>query len=92
MKRFSIIVTGKVQGVGYRYYAKDYADRYGIFGWIRNNSDGTVAIEAQGDERVLQRFIDDLRDGPSMSNVVDINVREVPVVQEEHQFSIQSTI
>ena len=52
IKRLSIIVTGRVQGVGYRYFAKENADMYSITGWVRNCANGNVEAEAQGNEEL----------------------------------------
>lgn len=81
VKRLAITVTGRVQGVGFRYFAKDAADSLGIAGWVRNNFDRAVECEAQGEEQDLDRFVSRLREGPPMSRVKDVAVNEVPVEQ-----------
>jgi acylphosphatase len=48
MLRQRIVFHGWVQGVGFRYWAKHAADRYGATGWVRNNPDNTVTMEIQG--------------------------------------------
>jgi len=88
-KRYSMIVMGRVQGVGYRFFAKETADRYGISGWVRNCFIGDVELEAQGQQELLQQFLKELKKGPPMGNVNDIHTKEIEVVKEEKQFSVR---
>lgn len=66
------VVTGRVQGVGYRLYARDAAVREGIRGWVRNLADGSVEVHAEGDAEALMRFEMAIRRGPSGSRVDDV--------------------
>jgi acylphosphatase len=89
VKRLAITVTGRVQGVGFRYFAKDAADSLGITGWVRNNFERAVECEAQGEGEDLENFVSRLREGPPMSRVKDVAVNEVPVVDgAEYGFEI----
>jgi acylphosphatase len=81
VKRLAITVTGRVQGVGFRYFAKDAADSLGIMGLVRNNFDRSVECEAQGEEEDLEQFVARLREGPPMSSVKDVAVNEIPIEQ-----------
>jgi acylphosphatase len=81
VKRLAITVTGRVQGVGFRYFAKDAADALGLAGWVRNNFDRAVECEAQGEAEDLEQFVSRLREGPPMSSVKDVVVNEIPVEQ-----------
>ncbi len=88
-KRLSITVTGRVQGVGYRYFVQDTANSAGIFGWVRNNPDRTVECEVQGEDEVLQEFLERLRTGPVLSRVKNVFVFEMPVDHAQaHYFEI----
>lgn len=69
-KRYSITIRGSVQGVGYRYYAKQEADALGIRGFAGNENDGSVLIEAEGDEAALAQFLDWCYSG-SPSAIID---------------------
>lgn len=60
-----IIIGGRVQGVGFRYFAKYKADELQIAGWVRNTPDGKVEIEAEGEFQNIENFIDWLKIGPS---------------------------
>jgi acylphosphatase len=76
------IVSGAVQGVGFRYSAVAEAERHGISGWVRNNPDGTVEAEIEGDPEAVERMLDWLRHGPPGSRVAQVVVEDVPVVGE----------
>lgn len=89
MKRLSIVVIGRVQGVGYRFFTKEKADMYGITGWVRNCFNGSVEIEAQGNEELLQQFCKELKKGPILGNVSEIKDREIEIVPEEDIFKIR---
>ena len=69
MKHFNITVFGKVQGVGYRYSAMKMAKAYGIRGFVQNHSDGSVYIEAEGDETNILLFLDWCQRGPGFGRV-----------------------
>jgi len=60
-KRVSVTYKGRVQGVGFRYTAEEIANNLGISGWVRNNSDGSVELEVEGEEAILQEFLDRTR-------------------------------
>ena len=54
--------TGVVQGVGFRYTARHMATRYGLTGWVKNMSDGSVQLVAEGEEDTVQRLIDSMNE------------------------------
>jgi acylphosphatase len=60
MREVRALVSGRVQGVGYRYFARDQATRLELSGWVRNNPDGTVSVSAVGEEGLLQEFLNAL--------------------------------
>jgi len=63
------IVKGRVQGVGYRYFAERCARERGVTGYARNMWDGDVEVVAQGDPKTLDAFGHDLRRGPRSARV-----------------------
>lgn len=71
-------VHGRVQGVGYRSFARDRARELDLSGWVRNAYDGTVMGEASGDPSALETFREWLTRGPSMARVsrVDWSIRD----------------
>ena len=68
-RRVEIRVFGKVQGVFFRNEAKDIADSFGLFGWIKNEGDGSVKIVAEGDEEKLKELVEWCRSGSEWSRV-----------------------
>lgn len=72
VKRVQAVVSGRVQGVGYRYFAAHAANRLGLNGSVRNLPGGEVEAIAEGDEAVLQQFLEELREGPSAASVTDL--------------------
>jgi acylphosphatase len=71
-------VTGRVQGVSFRWYAAREAERLGVTGWVRNEPDGSVAAHAQGDADAVEAFVAWCRRGPSSASVRDVAVSEAP--------------
>lgn len=78
MPAFSITVFGKVQGVWYRASTRKKALELGITGIVRNQSDGSVYIEAQGKAAQIQALIDWCKQGPTHAQVDDIIWNELP--------------
>ena len=75
-KHFAIKVGGVVQGVFFRASTKKKADELGIKGFVRNEPDGSVYIEAEGEEQALQAFIEWCQDGPPRAKVKECEVNE----------------
>ncbi len=75
-KHLNIRVHGQVQGVFFRVKAKEEADDLGVKGFARNESDGTVYIEAEGFEELVQKFTDWLRIGPPQARVESVQIEE----------------
>lgn len=73
-KRIHAFVSGRVHGVGFRYFAQRSADYYNLTGWVKNCGDGRVEVVAEGEERILNEFIKSLEKGPSLSNVSSLDV------------------
>ena len=64
-KRVLVQVFGRVQGVGFRYFTQHLAIEHQIVGWVRNEEDGSVLIDAQGTEDSIRHFLEKIEDGPS---------------------------
>jgi acylphosphatase len=71
------IVRGRVQGVGFRFFAERVARELGIRGWVCNLPDGTVETLAAGEEEAVRRYLERLRKGPLGSRVDALDVSEV---------------
>ena len=67
-------MSGRVQGVGFRFFAQEMAQRDGLSGRVRNLPDGRVEVEAEGDEETLARFEAALWRGPSHARVDNVEV------------------
>ncbi len=73
--RAHVFVSGRVQGVGYRYSTMDEADRLGINGWVRNLSDGRVEAVFEGSRTVVEEIISWCHKGPTAAVVKDVTVK-----------------
>ena len=76
MKHLNIKIYGLVQGVFFRANAKKQADKLNITGFARNEPDGSVYIEAEGEEHNLNEFLKWCNIGPSMANVEKVEASE----------------
>lgn len=74
MTMLRLIVTGRVQGVGYRAFTVAQAHALGIEGWVRNRRDGSVEVLAAGDDKAVETLIAACRRGPRFAEVADIAV------------------
>ncbi|MEM5793478.1 MAG: acylphosphatase [Candidatus Aenigmatarchaeota archaeon] len=86
--RVHCFISGKVQGVFFRKYTKDCANKLGINGWVKNLSDGKVELVAEGDERDIEEFLDFLKKGSPGSSVERMEVRVEKSVNEFRSFEI----
>jgi acylphosphatase len=71
-----LIVVGRVQGVGFRWFARTAAVALGVVGWTRNMPDGTVVLEVAARADVLEQFVGTLRMGPPAAVVETVRVAE----------------
>ena len=83
------VVSGRVQGVGFRYFALDAARRDGLHGYVTNNEDGTVEALAEGEAEAVERFERALRRGPSRSRVERVMVDEMEPGMKSTGFEIR---
>ena len=75
------LISGRVQGVGYRYFAEQSARITGVTGWAQNLDDGRVEVHANGTPKQLDDFEARLRQGPRFANVRSVESRESPVLE-----------
>jgi len=83
------VVSGKVQNVAYRYYAEDAATELELTGWVRNKSDGTVEVLAQGQTDVLKEFVEYLHEGSLNAKVEAVAVEWRSVKKPLDEFSVR---
>ena len=86
--RKHIVFSGWVQGVGFRYRARNAAEHFGATGWVKNEYDGTVTMEIQGTERQIDQVIQAIEKG-SFVRIENMNVRDLPVRDDEYSFSYE---
>ena len=83
------IVSGRVQGVGFRYFSLDAARREGVHGYVMNHDDGRVEAVAEGEAEAVERFERALRRGPSRSRVEQVMVDEITPEMTSAGFEIR---
>lgn len=85
------IASGRVQGVGFRYFVLREATRRGIGGWVRNCEDDTVEMLLQGEEETVQQLLQLIREGTLWIQVDSLQVQRLDngAVQDEREFSIR---
>ena len=74
MKGVHIIITGFVQGVGFRQFVKQQARKLGLVGWVQNMPDGSVEAKAFGPMDMIQQLIEVCKKGPFLAEVKDVQV------------------
>jgi len=87
MRRVRAVITGEVQGVGFRFSTREHARDLGVAGWVRNLPDGSVEAEIEGESGAVERMLAWLERGPRAARVADVAVTELPVAHEA-EFSI----
>jgi acylphosphatase len=86
-----LAISGRVQGVGYRYWTIATAQRLGLRGWVRNRADGSVEAVVAGDGASVERMIEACRRGPSQARVARVDVIDIEAVVPEG-FTQQPTV
>ena len=83
------LIAGRVQGVGFRFFARETAVREGLRGFVRNLEDGRVEVQAEGDQAALERFERALHQGPPGAEILDVAMSELPPVGQTPLFQIR---
>ena len=86
MKTVRAFVSGRVQGVGFRYFVRHYADDLSIKGYARNLPDGRVEVLMQGEQAGIDILIGHIRSGPRFSSVVSVDLEEIKNAAVQHSF------
>ena len=87
-KQIHIVISGRVQGVGFRYFALHKAEQLSITGWVKNTSDGKVEIEALGEPQNLNTFIDWMKIGPTRAIIRTFSVSDISPERPFTKFTI----
>lgn len=85
------VITGRVQGVGYRFFAERVANQLGLAGYVRNLADGNVEAYAIGNEVSLEEFRRHLAEGPRGARVSGVEESEAPIISRYKQFVIEGS-
>jgi acylphosphatase len=86
-RRFA--VTGRVQGVGFRYFVQEAADREGVTGYVRNLPDGSVEAYVEGEAEAVTRIERAIRRGPGGAHITNVNVDDEEPAGSYREFSIR---
>lgn len=87
--RYWVRVEGRVQGVGFRFFVREQAENLSVTGWVRNESDGAVECEIQGEDEELERMFLALEQGPCSSKVDAVRKHSRPASNGEVGFQIR---
>lgn len=88
--RLDARITGRVHGVGFRFFAYREAQALGLVGWVANEPDGSVRCVAEGSRDRLEAFLDLLREGPPAAIVDGVNVAWMPASGTFGAFGVRS--
>jgi len=86
--RAHVIITGRVQGVGFRYDTQGAAQRIGVYGWVRNRRDGSVEGVFEGEKERVNRMLDWCRQGSALARVDQVGIEWEPFNGEYTAFNI----
>lgn len=84
-----LVVRGRVQGVGFRWFVYQEANNLGLVGYVANLSDGGVEVVAEGDKTAVEALIRLLRRGPAFSEVTEVDIDWLESFQEYKTFEIR---
>ena len=88
MHRYFIQVFGRVQGVGFRYFANYTAAALDLTGWVKNCEDGSVQLEVQGKEESISLFIEKLKEGNRFTKIDNMNLKKVETIISDRSFRV----
>jgi acylphosphatase len=89
IKTYKVLLSGRVQGVGFRYFTESVADKYSVKGYVKNTPAGKVEILCQGEEEEVRIFIDEVVKGPAFSVITGIAKQEVTDNKVYNTFEIK---
>ena len=83
------VISGRVQGVGFRFFAEAAAAREGLHGWVQNLPDGLVEVSAEGEAEAIERFERNIAHGPPGARVSDVRIDELVPAHRSTGFRIR---
>ena len=87
MIRYYIIVDGRVQGVGFRFFCTMNARTLDLTGWVRNMDNGMVEMEVQGEENSIEKFIKNIKKGNRFIRVDELYQKKIEILPQERTFT-----
>lgn len=90
MERLEVVVTGRVQGVNFRYYTQRESERLGLRGYVLNRQDGSVEVVAEGERAALEALLAWLHRGPTAARVEQLTPRWAQPAGEFARFEVRS--
>lgn len=88
MNRIKVLVSGHVQGVGFRFFTQYEASLLNLTGFVKNLSDGNVYLEAQGDKNNILKFINKIKEGNGFCKVKSISIDELAPIDSDKKFKV----
>lgn len=88
MIRYHIFAFGKVQQVGFRYFVYSIATELSLTGWVKNCEDGSVELEVQGKQAIVDKFVERIKKGNRFARVSQLNIDFIDVNSREESFII----
>jgi acylphosphatase len=89
MVNAQIRVIGRVQGVGFRYFTMQQAKLFGLNGYVKNRTDGSVEVEVEGEKEIIDKFKSVLEQGPGFSSVENVEISLHPYEAKFNQFTVE---
>lgn len=89
IKTYKVLLFGRVQGVGFRYFVESIAGKYDISGYVKNTFDRKVEVVCQGEEEDLKQFVDEVKKGPAFSVITDVKIEEIKDSKKYSIFDIK---
>lgn len=89
MIRVRLRFTGRVQGVGFRYFAQMNAAQFHVTGWVKNMYDGSVTAEAQVTKKQIEYFIESMKHGHRFMRIDHVTAEECPLCEGEKDFKVK---
>lgn len=89
IKTYKVLLSGRVQGVGFRYFTESVAGKYSVKGYVKNTPERKVEILCQGEEEEVLTFIDEVGKGPAFSVITGILKQEVTDNKVYNTFEIK---
>ena len=82
-------VTGRVQLVGFRYFTRQWADDLRLYGWVKNERDGSVSAHVEGNKVRIEQLTEELKSGPANARVENVDVKWGGFMNQFREFDIR---